>query len=248
MPTWTDGRLHLHYDLHGSGPNVLLVHGGFSRGDVEWAELLPYLAGFRAIVPDIRGHGRSDNPDPYFDRKGAGLDLAGLLAGLAVARVQVVGFSMGCHLALALTLARPELVERLVLIGPVMEMDEQAARRFRRADPDRASVAGEAWAVNLRALHPADRWRHLMDSLGDGVEGHPDWPAETLASIDCPTFVIAGDRDFYGAPGRQAEKVASAIPGARLVLLPGTHGIHRTDQGGDPERVGSAIAAFLRPG
>ena len=246
MPIWADGPLQLHYDEHGSGPDLLLIHGGFSRGDVEWAELLPYVTDFRTIVPDIRGHGRSENPEPGFDRRGAGLDLAGLLTSLGVERAAVIAFSMGCHLALALTLARPELVERLILIGPVMEMDEQAARRFRRADPERAAIAGEPWAVTLKELHPPERWARLMQSLGDGVEGHPDWSQEELARIRCPTLVVAGDRDFYGAPGRQAERVAAAIPGARIEVLPGPHGIHRSGQGGDAAATGRLISGFLR--
>lgn len=106
-------------------------------------ELLPRLQGFRAIVPDLRGHGRSDNPYARFDRRGAGRDLTGLLDALGV-RKCAVAFSIGCHLALSLALLRPDLVRRLVLIGLTKEMDETLVRRFRRAHPDHSAEAGEA--------------------------------------------------------------------------------------------------------
>jgi pimeloyl-ACP methyl ester carboxylesterase len=240
------GELRLYYELHGAGPDVLLVHGGFSRGDVEWAELLPRLTGFRAIVPDLRGHGRSDNPDRSLDRKGAGADLARLLDELEVRDCRVVAFSMGCHLALSLALLRPELVSRLVLIGPTKEMDETLVRRFRRAHPERSAEAGEAWALALRALHPPERWKRLMEALGDGTVNHPDWSDEELTRVRCPVLVVYGDRDYYGAATQQPQRLAAALPDSRLVVLPGPHGVHRADQGGHPDAVGEAITAFLK--
>lgn len=246
MPVSVQGPLNLYYELHGEGPDVMLLHGGFSRGDVEWRELLPHLAGFRAIVPDLRGHGRSDNPDAILDRKVAGRDIADLLDQLGSRQAAVVAFSMGCHLALSLTLMRPDLVDRLVLIGPTKKMEPGMRRRFERAHPDRCAEAGEAWAVALRSLHPPERWRALMAALGDGTARHPDWSDEELGRIRCPTLVIHGDRDFYGAPSRQAERVAAAIPHSRVLLLPGPHGVHRGDQGGDPDRVAGEVVGFLK--
>lgn len=247
MPYSIQGALHFYYELHGEGPDVLLVHGGFSRGDVEWADLVPRLDGFRVIVPDLRGHGRSDNPAPTLDRRGAAHDLRRLLEELHIPNCSVVAFSMGCHLALSLTLERPDLVQRLVLLGPTKQLDETLVRRFRRADPDRSARAGEAWAVALRSLHPPERWRQLMTALGDGTVNHPDWSDEELARLDCPVLVISGDRDFYGASTRQSERLAAAIRGSRMVILPGPHALHRGDQGGQPDRVAEEIVAFLRP-
>ena len=246
MPYSVQGGLRLYYELHGSGSDVLLLHGGFSRGDVEWAELLPRLEGFRAIVPDLRGHGRSDNPDRGYDRKGGGADLAGLLDGLGVAATDVVAFSMGCHFALSLALLRPDLVRRLVLIGPTKEMDGRMHRQFVRAHPDRCADAGEPWAVALRSLHEPERWRRLMEALGDGTRNHPDWSDTELAAVRCPTLVIHGDRDYYGASTRQAARVAAGIAGSREVQLPGPHAVHRGDQGGHPDLVAREVIGFLR--
>jgi pimeloyl-ACP methyl ester carboxylesterase len=141
---------------------------------------------------------------------------------------------------------RPELVSRLVLIGPTKEMDETLVRRFRRAHPERAAEAGEEWALALRSLHPPERWKLLMEALGDGTANHPDWSDEELALLRCPVLVIYGDRDYYGAATKQPQRLAAAITNSRVCVLEGPHAIHRSDQGGRPDAVGDAVTAFLR--
>jgi pimeloyl-ACP methyl ester carboxylesterase len=133
----------------------------------------------------------------------------------------------------------------MVRIGPIKEMDETTVRRFRRADPERSAEAGEAWALELRALHAPDRWRRLMEALGDGTRNHPDWSDEELARIRLPVLVIHGERDFYGSATRQPQRLAAALPRSRLLTLPGPHGIHRSDQGGNPDAVAEAVVGFL---
>ena len=68
MPQLDRDGLHLHYDVHGprdtgipSPQGVLLAHGMTGTGAADWSRLLPHLApDFRCVVPDLRGHGRSD--------------------------------------------------------------------------------------------------------------------------------------------------------------------------------------------
>lgn len=107
----------------GSGTPVLLLHGGgpgatglasFSRNVDDLVD-----AGFRVLVPDLPGYGRStkglDRPDPFGD---LALSVRGLLDALDLERAHLVGNSYGGAAALRLALDRPDRVDRMVLMGP----------------------------------------------------------------------------------------------------------------------------------
>ena len=110
-----DGELSWH--CWGSGPPVVLLHGGTGSW-MHWIRNVLPLAGSRSVwVPDMPGFGDSAAP-----RKGSGVaEIAGIVAEgialLAKGPVELVGFSFGGLVAGNLAAARPELVSRLVLVG-----------------------------------------------------------------------------------------------------------------------------------
>jgi 2-hydroxymuconate-semialdehyde hydrolase len=99
--------------LHGSGPGV--------SAWANWRLTLPELAkNFRALAPDILGFGYTERPAGFKYRLDGWVDhIIGFLDALKLKRVSLVGNSMGGALALALTTRRPELIERVVLMGSV---------------------------------------------------------------------------------------------------------------------------------
>jgi 2-hydroxy-6-oxonona-2,4-dienedioate hydrolase/4,5:9,10-diseco-3-hydroxy-5,9,17-trioxoandrosta-1(10),2-diene-4-oate hydrolase len=106
----------------GEGPALVLLHGGGAgaTGASNYARNIDALAQhFRVIVPDMPGYGRStkriDHADPFGDLASA---IGGLLDGLGIDRAHLVGNSYGGAAALRLAIERPELVDRLVLMGP----------------------------------------------------------------------------------------------------------------------------------
>ncbi|MEJ2865398.1 alpha/beta fold hydrolase [Actinomycetospora flava] len=107
----------------GDGPPVLLLHGGGpgASGVPNYHRNIDALAaaGYRVIVPDLPGYGRSgkgiDQSDPF----GYLADtVRGLLDELGLARAHLVGNSYGGSAALRLALDTPDRVDRLVLLGP----------------------------------------------------------------------------------------------------------------------------------
>lgn len=106
----------------GSGPPVLMLHGGGpgASGVSNYARNIQALSErFRVIVPDMPGYGRStkgvDRNDPFGD---LATGMICLLEALGLNRVHIIGNSLGGACALRLAIERPDLAARLVLMGP----------------------------------------------------------------------------------------------------------------------------------
>jgi pimeloyl-ACP methyl ester carboxylesterase len=110
----------LYVEDHGDGVPVVLLHG-FPDSSRLWRRQVPFLAehGFRAIVPDLRGYGRSDRPDDvaaYRLRTVVG-DVTGILDALGVARAHVVGHDWGAAVAWLTATLCPDRVSKLVVLS-----------------------------------------------------------------------------------------------------------------------------------
>ena len=114
--------MHLHYEEAGSGPVVVLLHGGGpgASGMANFRRNLPPFAErFRTLVIDQPGYGKSDKPPVtgnYFTF--AADALAGLLDELGIERVHLVGNSLGGGTAVRFALRFPARAGRLALMGP----------------------------------------------------------------------------------------------------------------------------------
>jgi len=119
----TAGARQLYVTEAGEGDPVVLLHGGGpgATGMSNFSRNIDDLvrAGYRVVVPDLPGYGRStkgvDRSDPFGD---LALAVRGLLDALDINRAHLVGNSYGGAAALRLALDRPDRVDRLVLMGP----------------------------------------------------------------------------------------------------------------------------------
>lgn len=123
------GGLGLHVVLAGAGPLVVLLHG-FPDYWYTWRGQIGALAraGFRVAAPDMRGYNLSDKPEGVASYRIAALveDVAGLVRALGEERASVVGHDWGAGVGWSFAMARPEMLERLVVLnGP------HPARMFR---------------------------------------------------------------------------------------------------------------------
>lgn len=238
----------------GTGPAVLFLHGFTGRG-ADWAPFLPAVRaiGHRTLVVDLLGHGRSDAPaDPaeYAVERQAGR-LASLLRGRDAVPAVVVGYSFGARVALSLAIGEPAVVRALVLESPTAGVADADARAERRAadaaladaiELDGVTAFVDRWEANpvfaselgmperRRARLRRERLRNrpggLAGSLRGAGQGGMAPLHDRLADIAVPTLVIAGGTDAVGL--ERARAVASGIPAARLVVVPGRgHAVHR---------------------
>ena len=201
---------------------VLLIHAGVCDSR-QWARQLALVPG--AIAPDLPGFGETPEPEGEFSIVD---DLASLLDGPAA----VVGNSLGGRIALQFALARPDLVERLLLVAPGLPGHEWSPEvracgkaedeALERGDLDAATeVCVEFWAQpHVRdVVRPMQR-RALELQFGVPEPQERPGPALDPASVRCPTLIAVGEndvRDFHEIGAR----LAGEIPGARLVTIPG---------------------------
>ena len=112
--------LQFHVRDEGSGTPVILLHGFPDTGDL-WRNQVPALVknGFRTIVPDMRGRGRSSKPPNVADFRLSTIvrDVTGILDALRIERAHVVGHDWSAGVAWLLAALVPERVDRLVAIS-----------------------------------------------------------------------------------------------------------------------------------
>ena len=262
------GGINWHFQLLGSGPVVLLLHGT-GAATHSWHKLVPLLATkYTIIALDLPGHGFSGTPN------GDGLSLPGmamlisaLLFKLDVAPVAIIGHSAGAALGAELILANQRDVSHLIAINgafkPFAGLAAHTFPAFAKAialNPltifalasgggDKARIeklmAGTGSKLDARSL---DLYARLFATPGHvaGVMGMmARWElgklAPRLAQLTVKTTFIVGSNDLTISPEVSAD-VAKVVPSAKLVRLEGLgHLAHEED----PQGVARAVFAAL---
>lgn len=258
----------LRFVQEGSGPDVLLVHG--SPGSIEdWQPVFKRLAqSYRVTAFDRPGHGHSggeDRPHTVADNAKIVLDL---VAALALKRVVLVGHSYGGTIALALAVRNVEEVRSYVVVGtrgygpyrpealyralamPVLgrgiaaallpvigrgRLEEGARRNFAPAPVPPDFLESRAPIILRPTVSSTlSEERVTMNAELTAMAAH-------YREIRKPVIVVCGEQDDYRDNNR---RLASEIPGARLVLLPDTgHYVPLTR----PDAIVEAIAEAVSP-
>jgi pimeloyl-ACP methyl ester carboxylesterase len=216
----------LHYDDRGDGAPLLLLHGGTGVGadwNLVFADGDP--SGFRVIVPDLRGHGRSTNPSRVFTFRQAALDVFALLDHLGLRRVKAIGLSMGAKTLLHMATQQPERLEAMVLVSATPYFPAPARSAMAQLSVDNFSDA-EWDALRARHVHGDDQIRMLFEQMRGLKDRHDDmaFTPPLLATITARTLIVHGDRDpLY--PVELALEMYRSIPGSALWVVPnGGHG------------------------
>jgi pimeloyl-ACP methyl ester carboxylesterase len=214
------------YEDRGSGQPLLLLHGGTGIGG-DWN--LVFTGGdpdgFRVIVPDLRGHGRSTNPSRVFTFRQAALDAFALLDRLGLDRVKAIGVSMGAKTLLHMATQQPERIEAMVLASATPYFPAPARAAMAQLTVDRFSDTDWA-AQRQRHVHGDDQIRMLFDQMRGLKDSHDDmaFTPPRLATITARTLIVHGDRDpLY--PVELAVEMYRSIPASSLWVVPdGGHG------------------------
>src|SRR3954469_23692857 len=115
--------LSLHYEEHGSGEPLILLHGGIGTGEM-FAPILPDLTAGRRVIPvDLQGHGGTADVDRPLRPELMAEDIAALLDHLGLEQADVMGYSLGGIVALRLAIQHPARVRRLVLVSVAFRRD-----------------------------------------------------------------------------------------------------------------------------
>jgi pimeloyl-ACP methyl ester carboxylesterase len=180
----------LDWPASSESPPIVLVHGWMdSAASFRAVARALQARGRRVLAPDLRGYGDTEHIHehatyyfPDFVR-----DLHEVLEALGVARLDLVGHSMGGSVCSFFAGAFPERVRRLVNLeglGPDVP------------DPSEGIARTRAWITSARAPRRAPRGLRMDDVVGALVRNHPRVPRDVLERV-APTFVRAGDDGLY---------------------------------------------------
>ncbi len=252
-----------YYQVAGEGHPLVLLHAGICDSgmwDDQWSALAQR---YRVVRFDMRGFGRSAAAarpfTPYED-------LHGLLQFLSIRSTYLLGASMGGQVALDFTLAHPQMVDALILVGSALTDRPPSDALLRSwAQIGEALQAGDTTAANaielalwvdgphrspeqisravrsrVREMNAVKFAKHQSNGRPRGLEPPA---AQRLAELRVPTVVIVGDQDQPEIV-EGARRLTDGIPNAQLIIMDGTAHLPSIEQ---PVEFNKIVQTFLKP-
>ncbi|HEY3449000.1 MAG TPA: alpha/beta fold hydrolase [Myxococcales bacterium] len=247
----------IHYLDKGEGPALLLLHA-FPLSSSMWIKQANDLKDhYRVLAPDFPGFGKSELlPQPATIDLYAQVALA-LLDAAKVEKATVLGLSMGGYVAFELWSRAKDRVAALALCDTKATPDSADARKSREAtahavEDDGIGVLAERMIPNLVSPAAPDALKRdiekmITENSADGAAAALRAMAQrkdftgSLKDIACPTLVVVGDHDTV-TPAAEGQALANAIPGAKLVQIPGSGHLSNLE---NPKAFDAALREFL---
>ncbi len=248
-------------DVRGEGPAVLFIHG-YPMDRSIWAQTMAALDGFRRIAPDLRGMGQSDAPDLGYSVETYARDLVALLDALGVDEVVLCGLSLGGYIAFEFLRRWRSRVRAVVLMDTRAEADTPEGKRARDLAAATAREGGAAaiaeqmipklmgpttrgrapeTVAQVRAMIEAAPVSGIVGALG-ALRDRPDSTDDLPGLAGLPVLIVVGEEDEVTPPSG-ARAMAEAIPGARVVVIPGAGHVPPLER---PAATTQALLEFLR--
>src|SRR5437016_3846470 len=249
MPKINRDGVQIYYEVHGSGPPLILTHGYSSTSEMWQGQVEALAKQHKLVLWDMRGHGRSDYPADAgaYSEALTIADIAALLDAIGTERAIVGGLSLGGYMSLAFYRAHPERVRALLIIdtGPGFRKDDARDAWNKRAFETGDRFEREGLAV-LKAGSPERSTVTHRDALGlaraaRGLLTQRDARViELLPNIKVPSMVVVGadDAPFLAA----SDYMAAKIPGAKKVVIAAAGHAVNIDQ---PQAFIDAVLPFL---
>src|SRR3954451_12492107 len=208
----------------GSTP-LLLIHGGGETIEQCWGRIIPALSAARLVVAiEEEGHGRTRPTERSLSSEASAEDIRYVLDDVGLTSVDVLAFSAGCQTALALAMAHPDRLRRIILCSPPWRRDAMIDGFWdglAAGSPD--DMPAEFRDEYLR-LNPGDEagFRRFWELDCRRMLDFRDWPGDAIRGVRQPVLVVCGDRDVVTVGS--AVQLAATLSDARSLVLPAQHG------------------------
>ena len=255
MPYSTRNGLRIHYEVHGDGPPLVLVHANPFDRRLWTYQVSRFSPFYRVIAVDLRGYGLSDKPETPFTLRDMADDVLGVCADENIERAIFAGVSVGSGISMLIGIEQPEMAEAVILVGGSSSGPrdvESIVAGFKDKDlgdylmslmrgyvaPGFADTPVGRWLLNLFVENSANLSAACIANIFR-ARGSYDM-TDKLAGMRVPALVINGEYDMSLPAGRAS---AALIPGGEHVMLQNTGHACCIE---DPAGFDSAMIAFLR--
>lgn len=227
------------YASYGSGPPVILLHGGLGHSG-NWGYQVPALAhsGYRTVLIDSRGHGRSTRDSRPFSYERMASDVLAVMDALRLEKAALVGWSDGACIALILGRTAPARVAGVFFFG--CNMDPSGAREVEFTPILRRCLARHAQDYALLSA-TTDQFEAFSEAVGLMMQTQPNDSADDLAQVRVPVAIVQSEHDEF-IKREHAEYLAKSIPDASLTILPDVSHFAPLQR---PEQFNGVLLAFL---
>lgn len=230
------GVAEIHYEIHGDGPPLVLLHGGVDPSQTFGAPLAAMARTHKVIAIHLRGHGFSTDSDAPWSSELMADDVASVLRQLGIGKARFMGYSLGAAIALQVAIRHPELVERLVSVSVAFSTEgdyPEVRQAFTQMTGMAATIGQQLAASPLAQLYPGVDWETMMRKTAEMNQDKRDW-TEGIKAIKAPILLVFADADsirpehmvefwkLLGGGQRDAGLDGSQRPASQLAIIPGT--------------------------
>jgi len=228
------------YASYGAGPPVILLHGGLGHSG-NWGYQVSALvgSGYRVVLIDSRGHGRSTRDSRPYTYELMASDVLVVMDTLSLEKSAVVGWSDGACIAMILGIKYPGRISGVFFFG--CNMDPSGTKEF-----EFTPIIGRCFGRHKKdyALLSStpDQFDEFCDAVALMMKTEPNYSGADLAQVHVPVVIVQSEHDEF-IKREHAEYLAQNIPGADLIILPGVSHFAPLQR---PDQFNSAVLAFLR--
>jgi pimeloyl-ACP methyl ester carboxylesterase len=204
------------YSVFGTGPTLVLLHGGFGNSG-NWGYQAPVLVehGYRVIVVDSRGHGRSTRTQEPYSYELMSFDVLAVMDLLQVDRAVLVGWSDGACVALILGHRHATRVQGVVFFA--CNMDPSGTKPFEPSPIIERCLRRHRTDYARLSATPGD-FKNFFEAVGQMQRTQPNYTAADLGGIAVPVLILHAEQDEF-ISREHAEYLHANIPGSAFEVL-----------------------------
>ena len=212
------------HQVAGEGGAVVLLHGAFSSAADWGGQFQPFVdAGYTVYAPERHGHGHSADVTDEFHYEDMAEETIAYLDGIVGGPAHLVGWSDGAVIAFLVALKRPDLVNRMVVLGQYLNSSGRASGGLLDSLDDIDSEIVQFLRSDYAETSPDgdEHFPVVFEKTTTMIASEPEMDLASLSRVSAPTLVMQGDHDEVTVA--HSLDIVANLQNARLAVLPGTH-------------------------
>jgi pimeloyl-ACP methyl ester carboxylesterase len=210
--------IEIYYSIYGEGPPLVMLHGGLANSEYFASQIPVFAEDYTVIVMDSRGHGRSTRDARPYSYSLMASDVVATMDYLNIAKASIVGWSDGGIIGLEIAMDYPERIDKLFAFGA--NTNVAGLKPNIDKDPVFSNYIERAGKEYARLSKTPTEYEAFVNQISQMWATQPDYKPEQLAKIKARVAISDGEHDEAIRPEHNIE-MTKAIPGAKLVILPG---------------------------